>query len=238
VCVSGKRIAWLAGLGLVALGSFGPAVAGDRSANAPTIALNGLPPMVPACSGCHGVSGEGNVAAGFPRLAGLGDAYLVAQLDSFASEKRPNPVMGPIAKALSNPQRKSMASYYASLPSQFARVAVDKAAIRPENAGAWLANRGRWSDGVPACIGCHGNGGAGVPPTFPPLAGQSAAYLATQLNDWKIGKREPGPQALMVLIAGNLKDADIKVVSDYFASLQPLSESASASNRKKQRASP
>ncbi len=131
--------------------------------------------------------------------------------------------MGPIAKALTSPQRMSLAAYYASSSSRFARVAVDEAAIRPENAGAWLANRGRWNDGIPACIACHGSGGAGVPPTFPPLAGQSAAYLATQLNHWKSGKREPGPQAMMVLIAGKLSGADIDGVSQYFGSLQPLS---------------
>jgi cytochrome c553 len=194
------RIGGLVCFGSVAIGCFGSAVAAEDPAK--TIALQGVAPAVPACSGCHGASGEGNPAAGFPRLAGVGEAYIAAQLNSFASNTRTDPVMGPIAKALTSPQRKSMAAYYASSTSKFARVAVDEAAIRPKNAGAWLANRGRWNDGIPACIACHGSGGAGVPPTFPPLAGQSAAYLTTQLNDWKSGKREPGPQALMVLIAG------------------------------------
>lgn len=35
------------------------------------------------CSACHGVNGEGNVAANAPRLAGQSDWYLVRQLKAF-----------------------------------------------------------------------------------------------------------------------------------------------------------
>ncbi len=219
---------WNRAVVLAALGLSSTSFAALDATGAAGIVLKGSPPSVAACSSCHGPSGEGNAAAGFPRLAGLGAAYLGAQLDSFASNARPNPVMGPIAKALTPAQRQGLASYYASLHTKFSRVAVDDTAIRPANVGAWLANRGRWNDGLPACIGCHGSGGAGVAPTFPPLAGQPASYLSAQLNDWKAGKREPGPQALMAQVAAKLSASDINNVSEYFGALQPTSLAGSS----------
>jgi len=39
----------------------------------------------PACITCHGAQGEGNPAAGFPQLAGLGAKYLSEQLEAMAN---------------------------------------------------------------------------------------------------------------------------------------------------------
>lgn len=41
----------------------------------------------------------------FPRLAGVSTAYLRSQLEAFASGTRKNPIMQPIAQALSPEQR-------------------------------------------------------------------------------------------------------------------------------------
>lgn len=40
------------------------------------------------CAACHGAHGEGNVALGGPRLAGMSDWYLVRQFSAFVSGKR------------------------------------------------------------------------------------------------------------------------------------------------------
>ncbi len=216
----GRRKVWRSVVALAAVA--GCSVGVDAAGvDARSIVHAGIAPAVPACGTCHGAAGEGNPAAAFPRLAGLGSGYLGAQLEAFASGSRANPVMAPIAKALSGEQRRAVAAYYAALPSSFARVGVDEAEVQPTHVGAWLANRGRWNDGLPACVACHGSGGAGVSPAFPPLAGQSAAYLAAQLNDWKAGKRGPGPQALMAHVAAKLSASDIENVSQYFGSLRP-----------------
>ena len=188
----------------------------------PSLVSTGSPPNVPACSSCHGAAGEGNAAAGFPRLAGIGSSYIASQLSAFAAGTRPDPVMGPIAKALNSDQKQAVSIYYAALPSAFTHVIVNEADVQPAVGGAWLANRGRWNDGLAACVGCHGSGGAGVSPTFPPLAGQSAAYLAAQLNGWKAGKRPPGPMGLMSHVAAKLDATDIRDVSQYFATLRPV----------------
>ncbi|MBM2770825.1 c-type cytochrome [Burkholderia anthina] len=181
-----------------------------------TLATQGSATGVAACIGCHGAQGEGNAAAGFPRLAGTHAAYLSAQLAAFADGSRQNPVMQPLAKLLSAHERDAVSAYFASLPAP-AAIAAGTASIDPANAGAWLATRGRWSDGLPACAQCHGAGGLGVGTAFPPLVGQPAAYIAGQLNAWKHGTRPPGPMALMPMIAGKLSDADIDAVAAYYA---------------------
>ncbi|WP_175690852.1 c-type cytochrome [Burkholderia anthina] len=181
-----------------------------------TLATQGSTTGVAACIGCHGAQGEGNAAAGFPRLAGTNAAYLSAQLAAFADGSRQNSVMQPLAKLLSAHERDAVSAYFASLPAP-AAIAAGTASIGPANTGAWLATRGRWSDGLPACAQCHGAGGLGVGTAFPPLVGQPAAYIAGQLNAWKHGTRAPGPMALMPMIAGKLSDADIDAVAAYYA---------------------
>lgn len=189
----------------------------DDIALGKTIATQGTTTGVAACIGCHGAQGEGNAAAGFPRLAGTNAAYLSAQLAAFADGSRQNPVMQPLAKLLSPHDRDAVSAYFASLPAPPAIPASDAASIDPANTGAWLATRGRWSQGLPACAQCHGAGGLGVGTAFPPLAGQPAAYIAGQLNGWKHGTRAPGPMALMPMIASKLSDADIDAVAAYYA---------------------
>ncbi|RQS10885.1 c-type cytochrome [Burkholderia sp. Bp8998] len=189
----------------------------DDIALGKAIATQGTTTGVAACIGCHGAQGEGNAAAGFPRLAGTHAAYLSAQLAAFADGSRQNPVMQPLAKLLSPHDRDVVSAYFASLPAPPAIAASDAGSIDPTNTGAWLATRGRWSQGLPACAQCHGAGGLGVGTAFPPLAGQPAAYIAGQLNGWKHGTRAPGPMALMPMIAGKLSDADIDAVAAYYA---------------------
>ncbi|HJW54696.1 MAG TPA: c-type cytochrome [Burkholderiaceae bacterium] len=59
--------------------SLNAAYAQDKSSGA-TIAAKGSAGAA-ACVSCHGVNGEGNAAAGFPRLAGLNATYIVSQLE-------------------------------------------------------------------------------------------------------------------------------------------------------------
>ena len=197
----------------------GGAFAGDADPNiAKSIATKGTAQGVVACVACHGATGEGNSAAGFPRLAGLGQSYLLEQLNAFTAGARQNAVMQPIAKALTDAQRRALAAYYSALPSTI-KVAGVLPDARPADTVAWLATRGRWADGLLACVQCHGPAGSGVGDSFPPLAGQPAAYIAAQLQGWKHGLRPPGPMSLMMLIANKLSDAEISALADYYAGL-------------------
>jgi cytochrome c553 len=189
----------------------------QQAADGSVIAAKGTPSGATACVACHGAKGEGNPAAGFPRLAGLPAAYLVGQLENFAAGKRQNPVMAPIAKQLNGAERKAVAAYYGAMAGPRAAAAPDAAPKRAD-AGAWLAERGRWEVNLPACVQCHGPGGAGVGSAFPPLAGQSSAYIAAQLHAFKGGTRPGGPLDLMKAVAAGLSDADITAVSNHFGS--------------------
>lgn len=182
-----------------------------------TIATQGTAKGIPACISCHGANGEGNAAAGFPRLAGVSEPYLAAQLAAFADGTRENSIMQPFAKIMSRDGREAVAQYFSSLPAPKDLRSRDSADVSTTDTGAWLATRGRWQQDLPACVQCHGPGGAGVGTVFPPLAGQPAAYIEAQLKAWKNGTRAPGPLALMPTIASKLSDADIQAVAQYYA---------------------
>jgi cytochrome c553 len=197
-----------------------------------TIATQGTVKGVAACISCHGAKGEGNAAAGFPRLAGVNASYLCAQLSAFANGERQSTIMQPFAKLLSSNGRSAVALYFSSLPPPAGIKADDNASIKPSDVGAWLATQGRWDQGLPACVQCHGPGGIGVGTTFPPLAGQPAAYIESQLLGWKKGARPPGPMALMPVIASKLSDADISAVAAYYAgNVGPANNAAATGSR-------
>lgn len=168
-----------------------------------------------ACATCHGKDGGGQ--ASFPRLAGMDPAYLLKQLQDFAEGRRTNAVMQPIARALSTADRAAMSGYYAALPTppMLDATAQAKADSSP---GAQLATRGDWSNGVPACVQCHGPGGIGVGENFPAIAAQPADYISAQLRAWKTGMRTNDPLGLMGHLSRRLTEDQIRAVSEWFAS--------------------
>ncbi|WP_341668959.1 c-type cytochrome [Alcaligenes sp. SDU_A2] len=210
---------WLA-LALLLI-SAAPAGANEPLEQGKALATSGSGGVL-ACATCHGSQGEGNAPAGFPFLASQGASYLAEQLENLASGKRANPIMQPIAKAMTAAQIQAVSAYYAQLPAP-----VDKTKLgahvdlypAQEQLGAWIANRGDWNNNIPACIQCHGPGGAGVGESFPALAGLPAGYIRSQLQAWRDGTRDPGPLALMGEIAKRMTDAQINATADYFATL-------------------
>lgn len=177
------------------------------------IAAHGTATGVPPCATCHGAHGEGNAANGFPRLAGLPAPYLRAQLSAFASGRRQNPVMAPIAKLLTPDEMKAVSAYFAGLQPSV----PPKSAAAGAGPGATLAQDGRWSAGIPPCVACHGPRGIGVGAPFPPLAGQPARYIEAQLKAWRKGTRPPGPLGLMQAVARRLAPSDVAAVARWFA---------------------
>ena len=185
-------------------------------ADGATITLHGNERGAPACITCHGAQGEGIPADGFPRLAGLNAGYLRTQLDAFANGQRVNAMMTPIAQTLSEGERVAVAYYYAGLSDA---VSAPASAAELNSPGERLATQGRWSQGLPACVQCHGAMGSGVGTGFPALAGQSALYIENQLHAWQQGARAPGPLALMKVVAFKLSATDIHDVAVYFSAL-------------------
>ena len=185
------------------------------------ISKSGNAAGAPACVTCHGETGQGQLAAGFPRLAGQNAVYLVRQLQSFHDATRVNPIMAPVAQQLSDGDRQALAEYYAGL-------AVTNYGSEPPAdaksliAGEALAQRGDWNKGVPACAQCHGLKGLGVGAAFPQIAGQPPAYIVTQLQAWQTGTRKNDPMGLMHGIALKLSAADIGAVAAYYGSLDAV----------------
>lgn len=194
----------------------------------------GSNPAAMPCITCHGTDGKGMAAAGYPRLAGLPEAYIAKQLADFKAGRRQNPLMQPIAQALSEAETAAVAQAYAELP----KVNIKAGPVeRPQpGSGAWIALRGAWERNIPECTLCHGPAGVGVGTAFPPLAGQSALYIENQLTAWRGAPAIPAgrkskavaavppsrhndPNGLMQHIAVDLTAAEIKAVAEYFAGL-------------------
>lgn len=67
------------------------------------------------------------------------------------------------------------------------------------------------------CVMCHGQNGITTLPGIPSLAGQSEIYLASQLKQFRDGKRH---NETMNVIAKPMSDADIDNVSAWFAQFE------------------
>lgn len=216
--MSGTRVWLIACAGLSGLSHSVVVTATQiQRADAALIAQSGNARGAPACISCHIVRGEGSPDSGFPHLEGLNGDYLLNQLNAFASGQRAHPMMTPIAQTLTVEERRGLAQYYGAMKA----LASPVLPAATDDAGAKLALKGRWSDGLPACVQCHGATGAGVGAVTPALAGQSAHYIETQLRNWQQGTRPPGPLGLMKAVASKLSPTDIRAVAGYFAALSP-----------------
>jgi cytochrome c553 len=87
----------------------GPRVCG---ADEPTTAAK--PDAV--CVACHGPAGNKPVTPQTPRLAGQADDYLVEALTQYRNGARQDPVMGAMAKGLSDTQIRALAKYFSAQP--------------------------------------------------------------------------------------------------------------------------
>lgn len=189
-----------------------PTWAADASAGA-KIAANGGSQGAAACASCHGSNGEGSAA--FPPLAGQSAGYLERQLQEFAAGKRKAPTMEPNARALTDAEKADVAAYYASLKLPM-QSKVGPLPTAKDSNGAWLVERGRWADGIPACAKCHGPGGTGVGLDFPAIGHLSAAYMQSQVDAWQKKSRDAGPLGLMGSIAQKLTPKDVQDVAAYY----------------------
>ncbi len=79
-----------------------------------------------------------------------------------------------------------------------------------------------------SCTYCHGERGAIHSPSVPAIAGQSAAYIRKQLNDFRAGRRSD-PQGMMRSAVALLDPAAESKVAAYFAG-QPRAADAPSSN--------
>jgi cytochrome c553 len=67
-----------------------------------------------ACAACHGAAGI-SANGMWPNLAGQKETYLAKQMKAFRDGDRKDPMMAPMAAALSDDDIANLAAYYASL---------------------------------------------------------------------------------------------------------------------------
>ena len=165
------------------------------------------------CVACHANDGSRGSAA-YPILQGQHPDYLVKQLQEFKAGKRQNAIMTGIASTLSDADMKNVAAFYGSKQAKpgFAKN-KDLA-----SAGEKIYRGGVAGPAVPACAGCHGPAGAGIPAQYPRLSGQHADYVEAQLLTFRSGVRHNN--VAMSQIAAKLGDHDIKALADYVAGLR------------------
>src|SRR5260370_34462781 len=165
--------------------------------------------------------GAGQPMQGIPRLAGLSADYLARQLAYFADGERDSVIMAPYAKRLSAAQRQAVAAYFANQAAPVPQNDAAKSATGAAAHGETLFENGLAADYLPACAKCHGADGRGIDDFSPPLAGQSPAYIAQQLRQWRTGALRGKTGAFMRAEASHLSDADIDAVAAYAAQLPP-----------------
>jgi cytochrome c553 len=172
------------------------------------------------CVACHAADGNSVVPAN-PKVAGQFQEYLSKQLANFKAQggmkaERDNPVMAGMVANLSADDMRNVAAYYAAQKLRPATASSKELAAH----GQKLWRGGNASSGVPACAGCHGPDGAGIPIQYPRLAGQFAEYLETQLKQFRAGGRANDVNGMMRGVAAKMTDQEIKAVAEYAAGLR------------------
>lgn len=206
--------AWLAGAVLAGLSG------GVCAQEAKPDATKGQAIASQVCAACHAADGN-SVAPANPKLAGQIPEYVHKQLANFKprGDKKPereNPVMGGMVANLSDADMRNVAAYYASQKLKPAAARSKELAAT----GQRLYRGGNAASGVPACSGCHGPDGAGVPSQYPRVAGQYAEYIEVQLKSFKSGERANDPNRMMRGVAERMSEKEIKSVAEYIAGLR------------------
>jgi cytochrome c553 len=191
------------------------AQAAPAAAPAPTFE-RGQQIATAVCAACHGPDGNSPTSAN-PIIAGQVEQYITGQLKAFkigaGKGGRVNAIMQGFAAGLSESDMKSLGIYYSRQAVKPA-VATDKALAER---GAEIYRAGIKRDEVPACSGCHGPAGLGIPAQYPRLAGQYPEYTYEELKHYASGERK---NAIMATIAKRLSDDDKKALAQFTAGLR------------------
>ena len=172
------------------------------------------------CIACHNADGN-SVLSTNPKLAGQVPEYIYKQLRELKSWNnepavRENLIMQPMAGLLEDDEMYNMAYYFAS---QVLQPAEPREGANLE-LGQSIWRAGIAAKGVPACTGCHGPYGAGMPAEYPQLGGQFPEYVSAQIKLFRDSERQNDLNSVMRTIALKMTDPEIEAVADYASSLR------------------
>jgi len=166
------------------------------------------------CAACHGADGN-SPAPSFPKIAGLGEKYLLQQLKLIQTKERDIVEMTGLLDGKSEQDLKDLAAFFNSKTMQLSgakplEVRVN-AGIKVDGIelGARVFRAGNLETGVPSCTGCHSPKGLGNDPAgYPRLSGQYSEYIAKQLRAYRAGERTAGANSqIMRQVAEQMSDA-------------------------------
>lgn len=173
------------------------------------------------CGACHGADGN-SVVPNFPKLAGLGEKYLLKQMKDIRSGLRPVAAMAGQVDNMSDQDLADIAAFYDSQSRSPAMADADLVEL-----GRKIYLSGIMERKVAACSGCHSPTGKGNGPAgFPGLSGQHADYIAAQLKMFRKGYEDPagrvndGDSKIMRTTAFELSDLEIQAVASYASGLK------------------
>lgn len=195
------------------------------AANAPTDRpdpAKGKKIAAEVCAPCHNADGNSVISTN-PKLSGQTAEYIVKQLTDLAKPAgdktgRENPVMGGFAAMLEPADRQNLAAWFSSQPP-FPPASAGAAATPEAAMGQRIYRTGIPEKAVPACAGCHGPTGAGLPVLYPRIGGQHGDYVEAQLHAFREGTRRNNEA--MWQIAFRLSDPEIKALAEYVSGLRP-----------------
>jgi cytochrome c553 len=155
------------------------------------------------CLGCHGVPGYKNAYPNYsvPKLEGQHPEYIVIALQAYRSGERSHLTMHSQASTLTDQDMQDIAAFFSGKP------------LAPNS-----ASQSKAPDAAQVCVACHGQDGVGITPQYPSLAGQHEDYIERALHDYKKGGRK---NPIMATFASQVKDADVRVIAEYYAERQP-----------------
>ena len=205
---------------LCAMTAFGAHASEGAKATPRGDAARGQAIVSTVCVACHGPDGNSPLPVN-PKLAGQHPEYLLKQMKNFkAADGKPpervNAIMNGMIAPYDEGQMRDLAAYF-SAQARKGEAAKSRETI---DLGQKLYRAGDQVKGLPACAGCHGPAGAGLPAQYPRLSGQYADYTELQLKSFREGVRANDPNKMMRMIAIKMTDAEIKAVADYIAGLR------------------
>ena len=188
-------VAFLRALPDLEAGAYRQLAYGD--AGAPELHTTSFGGAVAECGRCHGADGAGGGPA-TPLIAGQSEAYLAASMKAFAEGRRASGFMALPAAAVDQAEIDALADHFAELPPR-GRTGPE---VRQESLarGERIARAGVATEGVPACLGCHGEDRNPLYPrirgpaaglsraAIEPVPGRTARRRSVQPSDDKCGK--------------------------------------------------
>jgi len=158
------------------------------------------------CFACHGPDGNSAVPE-VPILAGQSWRYIYIELKDFKEGRRNDPVMSPIASALSREDMMALGNFFESRKPKPIDFKADPARVAA----------GRKTSDAVLCPMCHLGEFKGQN-EIPRVAGQWPQYTKKQLHDFK-EKRRTNDAGNMTSVARGLSDEDIENLAHYMANL-------------------